>query len=202
MKMKIEMEMVPISGGTNMGDKHGDLSDFRLGKYPVTQALWKAVMGNNPSHFQGDNLPVEQVSWDNITQQFLPALRKLTGLDYRLPTESEWEYAAQGGSQSKGYLYAGSNDIDTVAWYSGNSGSKTHAVGGKLPNELGLYDMSGNVLEWCEDTYKPYPTYEGNSYRVRHGGSWNHVALYCRAAVRNYNTPDFRSIILGFRLAL
>jgi formylglycine-generating enzyme required for sulfatase activity len=186
------------------------LSDFYIGKYEVTQAQWKAVMGSNPSNFTGDdNRPVEQVSWDKI-QEFILKLNQLTGKTYRLPTEAEWEYAARGGKQSQGYEYAGSNTIDEVAWYNGNSGSKTHPVGQKQPNELGLYDMSGNVREWCQDRYGDYsssaqtnptgPT--RGSGRVLRGGSWYFNAGFCRVADRVNGNPSSRLFNSGFRLVL
>ena len=197
---QLEADMVRITGGSfTMGCKDaqrdGNCADdekpsrtvqvaaFSLGRYEVTQAQWRAVMGENPSYFKNcDNCPVENVSWNDI-QEFLQKLNALTGKKYRLPSEAEWEYAARGGNQSRGYLYSGSNDPKEVAWFSENSGSKTQPVGGKKPNELGLYDMSGNVWEWCEDdwhgTYQGAPTDSrpwvdrprGGS-RVLRGGSW------------------------------
>ena len=166
-------------------------------------------MGNNPSHFKGDDLPVENVSWDDA-QEFITKLNSLTGKAYRLPTEAEWEFAARGGVQSKGYLYAGSNDLKTVGWYWKNSGGQTHPIGTKKPNELGLYDMSGNVWEWCNDWYGDYPTepqvnptgLDSGTYRVHRGGSWYSTAQYCRSAYRNYWLPDHRDFFNGFRLAL
>ena len=186
------------------------LSSFYIGKYEVTQALWKAVMGSNPSDWKGDNLPVEQVSWDDC-QTFLRKLNAMTGNNFRLPTEAEWEYAARGGNRSRGYQYSGNNNLSDVAWYDGNSGNKTHPVGTKAPNELGIYDMSGNVWEWCQDWYGDYsssaqtnPTGPSSgSYRVCRGGSWNFNASYCRVADRHhFVTPDFRIYYLGLRLAL
>ena len=167
-------------------------------------------MGNNPSYFKGDNLPVEQVSWDDC-QKFLKKLSQKTGKRYRLPTEAEWEFAARGGTFSKGFQYAGSNDLNEVGWYSDNSYSETHPVDLKNSNELGLYDMSGNVWEWCADRYGDYwaggktvsnpsgPTY--GSDRVLRGGSWNYDARFCRVAHRNYITPEVRNNGIGFRLA-
>ena len=130
-------------------------NNYYIGKYEVTQALWQAVMGSNPSYFKGDDLPVEQVSW-NDCQDFISKLNAMTGKRFRLPSEAEWEYAARGGKKSRGYQYSGSNTLGDVAWYEGNSGSKTHAVGTKQPNELGIYDMTGNVSEWCQDWYGSY----------------------------------------------
>ena len=188
------------------------LNTFYMGEIEVTQELWQAVMGSNPSHFSGANLPVEKVSWDMIVNEFLPALNALTGRNFRLPTEAEWEYAARGGNQSHGYKYAGSNTVDVVAWYRDNSNSQTHAVATKLPNELGLYDMSGNVWEWCSDWYSS--SYYGESpalnpqgpssgsRRVQRGGSWLSYAGSCRVSTRDGNYPDNTLNINGFRLAL
>jgi formylglycine-generating enzyme required for sulfatase activity len=184
------------------------VSDFYIGKYEVTQAQWKAIMGSNPSKWTGDNLPVENVSWNDI-QEFIQKLNQKTGKKYRLPTEAEWEYAARGGNKSRGYKYSGSNDIGTVAWYSSNSGDKTHPVGQKQPNELGIYDMSGNVWEWCQDWYGDYssasqtnPTGPSSgSYRVLRGGSWNDYTGGCRVSSRTCNTPSSRGSYNGFRLA-
>ncbi len=154
--------MVFVEGGTfEMGSNDYDnekpvhrvtVSDFYIGKYEVTQKEWQEVMGNNPSRNKGDDLPVENVSWNDI-QDYLQRLNAKTGGNYRLPTEAELEYAARGGNKSHGYEYSGSNTLDNVAWYYDNSGSKTHSVGTKQPNELGIYDMSGNVWEWCNDWY-------------------------------------------------
>lgn len=185
------------------------LSSFYIGKYEVTQAEWKAVMGSNPSYFKGDNLPVENVSW-NDCQEFIRKLISLTGKNFRLPTEAEWEFAARGGKNSRGYKYSGSNDIGSVAWYYSNSGSKTHPVGQKSPNELGLYDMSGNVWEWCQDWNGDYPSSVqtnptgpiSGSYRVCRGGSWDYNAGGCRVSFRNFCTPGGRGDSLGLRLAM
>ena len=184
-------------------------NDYYIGKYEVTQALWKAVMGNNPSNFKGDNLPVEQVSWDDC-QEFISKLNRITGKTFRLPTETEWEYAARGGKKSRGYQYSGSNNLSEVAWYKENSGYKTHAVGTKQANELGIHDMSGNVLEWCQDWYGEYnsssqlnPTgANSGSYRVRRGGCWFDLARYCRSSSRRSFTPGGRDNDLGLRLVL
>ena len=172
----------------------------------MTQALWKAVMGSNPSNWKGDNLPVENVSW-NDCQTFLRKLNAMTGKNFRLPTEAEWEYAARGGNRSRGYQYSGSNVLSDVAWY---SGSKTHNVGTKAPNELGIYDMSGNVWEWCQDWYGDYHGYSqtnptgpsSGSKRVVRGGSWIYFAWCCRVADRTDYAPGIRNNDLGFRLAL
>jgi len=223
----LNIEMVDVRGGTfTMGctpeqgsdcrdnekpPRSVSLSDFSIGKYEVTQAQWKAVMGSNPSRFQGcDDCPVEKVSWNDV-QEFIQKLNAQTGKTYRLPTEAEWEYAARGGSQSQGYQYAGGNNLDEVAWHGGNSGSKTHKVGSKAPNELGIYDMSGNVWEWCSDWYGDYtPEAQTNptgpnsgSFRVLRGGSWYfNYALYFRSAYRDFFNPNLASSIIGFRLVV
>ena len=214
--------MVKVDGGTfTMGADAGDseanddekpahqvtLSSFYICKYEVTQALWQEVMGSNPSKFKGDNLPVEQVSW-NDCQDFISKLNALTGQHYRLSTEAEWEFAARGGNSSRGYKYSGSNTLSDVAWYDDNSGNKTHPVGSKSPNELGLYDMSGNVWEWCSDWYGDYNSSaqtnpagsSSGTLRVYRGGSWDCIAGGCRASCRNGFTPDFRFGGLGLRL--
>ena len=221
----VTFEMVAVKGGTfTMGatseqrrNAYDDempthsvtLSDYYIGKFEVTQELWEAVMGSNPSSFKGSKLPVEQVRWDDC-QTFIRKLNSLTGANFRLPTEAEWEYAARGGNRSGGYKYSGSNSISKVAWYDGNSGSKTHAVGTKSPNELGIYDMSGNVYEWCQDWYGSYSSGSqtnpqgpsSGSYRVARGGSWYDYARGCRVSSRNGSEPDGRTDDLGLRLAL
>ncbi len=218
-----DIEMVYVKGGTftmgatseQGGDANSDekpthsvtLSDYYIGKYEVTQAQWRAVMGSNPSRFKGDNLPVERVSWNDI-QKFIEKLNEKSGKKFRLPTEAEWEYAARGGNQSKGYKYSGSDTLDDVAWYDDKLNEKTHPVGVKRPNELGLYDMSGNVWEWCSDRYGSYssssqtnPTGPSSgSGRVLRGGSWCNFARGCRVSLRNYYNPDYRNSSLGFRL--
>lgn len=221
----IKYNMVWVEGGTfRMGatseqgsDAYSDekpvhsvtLSSYYIGKTEVTQALWKAVMGNNPSYFKGDNLPVEDVSW-NDCQAFIRKLNSLTGQNFRLPTEAEWEFACRGGNNSRGYKYSGSNYIDNVAWHWDNSGKKTHPVATKSPNELGIYDMSGNVSEWCSDWKGDYSSgaqtnpkgpYDG-SYRVNRGGSWGCDARYCRSSDRCLNSPGYRRYYLGLRLSL
>lgn len=222
---KLINNMVYVSGGTfTMGatsEQGSDvydnekpthnvtLSSYYICKYEVTQALWRAVMGSNPSYFKGDNLPVERVSW-NDCQTFINRLNSYTGRNFRLPTEAEWEFAARGGNYSRHYKYSGSNYIGDVAWYGGNSGSSTHPVGTKQPNELGLYDMSGNVWEWCSDWYGSYSSYSQNdptgpnsgSYRVFRGGSWNFLARNCRSSLRYIITPGRRDYDLGLRLVL
>mgnify|MGYP004458585523 CR=1 FL=1 len=185
------------------------LSSYYIGKTEVTQALWKVVMGSNPSKFKGENLPVENVSWDDC-QEFIRKLNSLTGQNFRLPTEAEWEFACRGGNNSRGYAYSGSYDMDSVAWFDCNSGRKTHFVATKSPNELGIYDMSGNVWEWCSDWYDKYSSGaqtnpkgpESGSCHVFRGGGWGSYAGYCRSSNRGYNTPTHRHDRLGLRLAL
>lgn len=185
------------------------LSDYYIGETEVTQELWTAVMGSNPSNFTGNmQRPVEMVSWYDC-QTFITKLNELTGETFRLPTEAQWEYAARGGNQAQGRLYSGSNMIDDVAWYTSNSSSTTHPVKTKVPNELGIYDMSGNVMEWCSDWYGSYPSAaqtdpagpSTGSYRVNRGGSWNYGATFCRVAYRNSFVPSNRIKYLGLRLA-
>lgn len=227
----VEFDMVYVKGGTfSMGatEEQGldgikdnekpvhsvTLSDYYIGRFEVTQGLWKAVMsGNNPSGFKkGDEYPVEKVSWNDI-QHFLIELNRLSGKKYALPTEAQWEYAARGGAKSKEYKYSGSNTIDDVAWYTDKNFEKTtHSVGEKQANELGLYDMSGNVAEWCSDWYGDYssdsqtnptgPT--TGSYRVLRGGSWSTEAKDCRVSYRSYLNPDlpFTLNSNGFRVVL
>lgn len=184
----VTFEMVKVDGGA--------ISPFYIGKTEVTQRLWYAVMGSNPSKFIGDNNPVERVSWYDC-QEFVERLSRLTGRNFRLPTEREWEYAAKGGNKSRGYEYSGSNDLYRVAWYEENSNGMTHPVGQKLDNELGIYDMSGNVWEWCSDCSD-----SSCSYRVFRGGGWFSYASSCRVARRSYNAPGDRGVDLGLRLAL
>ena len=184
-------------------------SYYYIGETEVTQELWQAVMGTNPSYSKGNKKPVEKVSW-NDCQEFITKLNNLTGKNFRLPTEAEWEYAARGGNKSKGYKYSGSNTIDNVAWYTDNSSSQTHDVKTKQANELGIYDMSGNVYEWCQDWYGSYssgsqtnPTGPASGYyRVLRGGGWDDFARDCRVSIRYYNNPDHRSSHYGLRLAL
>ena len=187
------------------------LSSYYIGKTEVTQELWQAVMGNNPSRFKGNRKPVECVSWDDC-QTFISKLNSLTGKKFRLPTEAEWEFAARGGIKSQGYKYSGSNTLGDVAWYEENSGDTTHDVGTKSPNELGLYDMNGNVWEWCSDWYgdeyygsspSNNPTGPGSgAFRVCRGGSWDHGARYCRSSDRGNGTLVNRINNLGLRLCL
>lgn len=185
------------------------LSDYYIGETEVTQELWQAVMGSNPSYFTGNmQRPVEKVSWDDC-QTFITKLNELTGESFALPTEAQWEYAARGGKSTKGYLYSGSNSIADVAWYTDNSSNTTHPVKSKSPNELGLYDMSGNVLEWCADWYGSYSsTSQTNpvgpstgSHRVLRGGGWSYGATYCRIANRRNYGPPSANGYSGLRLA-
>ena len=179
------------------------LSSYYIGKFEVTQELWGTVMGNNPSEYNNNRKnPVESITWDDC-QKFINKLNKLTGKQFRLPTEAQWEYAAQGGNRSRGYQYAGSNKLGDVAWWRGNSADSTHPVGQKLPNELGLYDMSGNVSEWCADLYRSQTIQLGplGSGRVCRGGAWGNNVESCCISSRNFNYPSFRGSFLGLRLA-
>ena len=224
-KNGISIDMVRVEAGTftmgataEMEDPYDDerpthrvtlTNDYYIGKYEVTQALWKAVMGNNPSGFKGDNLPVEMVGWDDC-QEFIGKLNRITGKKFRLPTEAEWEYAARGGNKSRGYQYSGSNNLSDVAWFLDNSGEMTHAVGTKQPNELGIYDMTGNVWEWCQDWYGAYssssqvnPTgANSGSSRMIRGGCWISGARGCRSSYRYDCTPGYRRNGVGLRLVL
>ena len=202
----VSFTMIRVEGATS--------GTFYIGETEVTQALWEAVMGSNPSNFKGANRPVERVSW-NDCKEFISRLNSATGKTFRLPTEAEWEFAARGGNRSMGYKYSGSNTMDEVGWYYENSGNSrlddnnwesdklssngccTHPVKQKKANELGLYDMSGNVWEWCEDLYD-----SSGSYRVSCGGCWYGSASYCRVADRYYGSPTNSYYNLGFRLAL
>lgn len=213
----VKFVMVRVDGGSfMMGSNDGDSDEkpahretvktFYIGRAEVTQALWEAVMGSNPSKFKGANLPVENVSWDDC-KEFIKRLNRLTGKSFRLPTEAEWEYAARGGNRSEGYKYSGNNYLDRVGWYDGNSDKKTHPVATKGINELGIYDMSGNVWEWTSDKYsRDYnsPRNGGTSgaYRVYRGGSSNNIATSCRSTLRYYDAPGSRNCYLGLRLAL
>ena len=222
----VSFEMIPVEGGTftmgataEQGDDAWDnekpihqvtLSSYSIGQTEVTQALWKAVMGSNPSYFKGDNLPVENVSWEDC-QAFIKKLNQLTGQNFRLPTEAEWEFAARGGNKSKGYKYAGSNNIDEVAWYTKTTNdSGTKPIATKRPNELGIYDMSGNVFEWCQDWYGGYSSsaqtnpkgLSTGSLRVFRGGSWRRNARNCRVSLRDLYFPYYWNSDLGFRLCM
>ena len=225
-KNGITIDMVKVEAGTFMMGATSEMqnpfddekpvhqvtltNDYYMGKYEVTQALWQAVMGRNPSKFKGVNLPVEQVSWKDC-QKFISKLNSMTGRKFRLPTEAEWEYAARGGKRSRGYQYSGSSTISDVAWYLGNGvGITTQPVGTKQANELGLYDMSGNVWEWCQDWHDSYvsspqtnPTGAvSGKYRVCRGGNWFYDANACRSSTRNSGAPGDRNIFTGFRLVL
>ena len=231
----VSFDMIWVEGGTfcmgatseQADDAYGDeepvhsvtLSGYYIGKTEVTQALWESVMCSNPSTIKDNDLPVENVSWDDC-QEFIRKLNSLTGQNFRLPTEAEWEFACRGGNNSRGYKYSGGNDIDNVAWNTDNSGRKTwlrgisgrrvHHVATKLPNELGIYDMSGNVFEWCSDWYGDYSIHaqtnpkgsDDGVYRVLRGGSWGINARSCRSSYRSGGSPSFRSSYLGLRLAL
>ena len=222
----VSFKMIAVQGGTfTMGattEQGSDiwdrekpthkvtLSDYMIGETEVTQELWKAVMGTNPSYFSGTQNPVESVSWEDC-QNFIAELNAMTGKKFRLPTEAEWEFAARGGNKSNGFKYSGSGSIDKVAWYYGNSSSKTHPVKQKQANELGIYDMSGNVWEWCQDWYGSYsssaqtnPTGPSSgSYRVSRGGGWfNNDATNCRVSIRYIYAPTDARNDLGLRLAL
>jgi len=234
-----EPKMVFVEGGTftlgcadNDNDCYDDdkpehqvtLNSFYIGKYEVTQGQWEAVMGNNPSWNanKGVNNPVDHVSWNDVQEYFIK-LNELTGKNYRLPTEAEWEYAARGGNKSKGFTFSGSNNIDEIGWYgshysppSNNTGTikeyRTQPVGKKKPNELGIYDMSGNVKEWCSDWYDLYTSSEKTNpigpatpiypYRVHRGGACNTYSYFCRVTKRNGDRPEKRDYNLGFRIVL
>ena len=178
------------------------VSSFRIDKYEVTQKLWTAIMGSNPSYFKGENLPVEEVSWSDC-QDFIKKLNRLTGLSFRLPTEAEWEYAARGGNKSNGYKYSGSNTIGNVGWHYDNSSNKTHPVGTKSPNELGLYDMTGNVAEWTSDKNSSnYSSIRKSSNVVLRGGCWYTYAWDARVSRRIGHAPTSGFNYLGLRLVL
>ena len=229
----VSFTMVPVEGGTFMmgatAEQGNDgserekpvhqvtLDSYYIGQTEVTQELWAAVMGSNPSNFIGSLNPVENVSWEDCLE-FIAALNQLTGQNFRLPTEAEWEFAARGGNESQGFKYAGSNNIDNVAWYSGNDSWQvrgtgtygTHPVATRMPNELMLFDMSGNVHEWCQDWYGSYssdsqtnPTGPiAGTNRVYRGGSWSFDEWFCRVSFRNSVTPSYRSYGIGLRLAM
>jgi formylglycine-generating enzyme required for sulfatase activity len=216
----VRPDMVFVQGGTfSMGGQDGNTNNenpshsisvksFYISKYEVTQAQWQAVMGNNPSAINCDNCPVETISW-NDAQEYCQKLSSLTGKAYRLPTEAEWEYAACGGSKSRRFTFSGSSNIESTGWYNENSGGRIHPVGQKSPNELGLYDMTGNIGEWCSDWYdrsyyasSPANAPEGPStgtYRVIRGGSWDDKPGYCKITNRDFNEPNDRLGNIGFR---
>ncbi|HQO08549.1 MAG TPA: formylglycine-generating enzyme family protein [Clostridiales bacterium] len=207
-----------VEGGTfQMGNNNGyeeerpvhnvNVNDFYICKTEVTQALWRIVMGTTPSNFIGDDLPVENVSWNDAVE-FCKRLSRKESAVYRLPTEAEWEYAARGGKLSKGNEFPGISRFNDLAWWAANSGSKTNPAGKKKPNELGIYDMNGNVYEWCSDYYRSYnnsnsadPTGSGtDSSRVMRGGSWTAQIPSCTVTSRNYGNPDLRTNAIGFRV--
>lgn len=242
----VSFEMITVEKGSfRMGDDKSEYddekpahtvtfkTDFTLGKYPVTQALWKAVMGknNNPSHFKGENCPVEHVSWEDIMTgnekkgkvaffkqlNAIPSIQQQNekeGKQFRLPNEAQWEYAARGGKYWRdfNYKYAGSNQLKEVAWYWGNSHRESKPVGLKMPNILGFYDMNGNVWEWCvddwHDHYQDAPE-DGTSWlkskkeniRVVRGGSWDSYNNFCRVALRFSYLSYSRNYFTGFRLS-
>lgn len=226
----VTFKMIPVAHGTFQMGLSADggnetpihsvtlTKDYYIGETEVTQGLWYAVMGQKPtsdgsswssSYGLGDNYPAYYISYEDC-EQFLTKLNQMTGQNFRFPTEAEWEFAAKGGNKSKGYTYAGSNVIGNVAWYKGNSGSSTHVVKTKAANELGLYDMNGNVWEWCYDWFGSYsssaqtdptgPTFFAN--RVMRGGSLVFSATYCRCAYRNGDAPSSAYFDSGLRLAL
>lgn len=227
--LSLGMELVYVAPGSfQMGSNDGISIEkpvhtvqisrgYWIGKHEITQQEYESIMGDNPSEFQGARNPVEKVSWNDcvsfckkLTDQERRAGRLPEGYEYRLPTEAEWEYAARGGSSGRSTKYAGSNSIGDIAWYGDNSGKKTHPVGQKQANELGLYDMSGNVYEWCHDWNGDYssgsqtdPTGPGTgSDRVSRGGSWYYDASYCRVAGRDYYPPTSTPTNVGFRVVL
>ena len=220
----ISIEMVKVEGGTFMMGATPEMENsnkwelpvhevtlynYYIAQYEVRQSLWEKVMGNNPSFFKGENLPVENVSWDDC-QVFISKLNELTGRKFRLPTEAEWEFAARGGNKRQGLQYSGSANLSDVAWYKANSDLKTHPVGSKRANELGLYDMSGNVLEWCQDFYLYYSkssqlnpnVVSCGKQRIVRGGCWGYEPRNCRSSYRNACLPEYRCADLGFRLVL
>lgn len=223
----ITFEFIWVEGGKfDMGDDASQfkrekpahrvtLSSFYIGKYPVTQSQWEAVIGDNPSRYKGINRPIEYVSWDAV-QIFIHKLSQQTEQRLRLPTEAEWEYAARGGKYSQEYVYSGSDRLKQVGWYGGNSNGATHEVGLLLANELGIYDMSGNVCEWCADGFREdyyqicqqqgliknpkNPDAQSATHRVLRGGGSFGSPLSCRVVYRDAARPDDRGGSIGFRL--
>ena len=221
----LDIPMVVVAGGTfEMGgiETYGEqcypdefpkhtvtVDDYYIGQFEVTQELYKFVMGYNPSHFVGDSLPVDNISWVDA-KTFIHELNKMTGKQYRLPTEAEWEFAARGGRWSQDLNYSGSDDLNAVGWCDGNSGRRTHAVGTKAPNELDIYDMCGNVYEWCQDRYAiykadPQTNPQGPDFgkaRVMRGGSWRSEARNCRNTYRSSEDYEAHILNCGLRLAM
>lgn len=185
------------------------IDDFSIGMFEVTQAQWVAAMGTNPSLHQGNKFPVDNVSWEQV-QEFITLLNQASGLTYRLPTEAEWEFAAKGGIKSEGNKFSGYSVLGACGWYYSNSESATHEVGTKYPNELGIFDMSGNVREWCNDWFETYSSSsatnpQGPSYgnmKINRGGSWTTPATNCRNSYRHMDVPTEKAHDLGFRLVL
>ncbi|MEZ4772295.1 MAG: SUMF1/EgtB/PvdO family nonheme iron enzyme [Bacteroidia bacterium] len=225
----LTLEMIEVPGGSFMMGENYEvtLSPYHIGKYPVTQALWSALMPKNPSWFKGPNRPVENVSWFDAAK-FCNALSKNQGLEevyafrreevtanhkvkgFRLPTEAQWEYAARGGTHHiDNYEYSGEKNLHAVGWYRDNSHNQTQPIGLKDPNQLGIYDMSGNVWEWCGDWYGNYPESVQQdppgplkgSNRVLRGGSWYGDSGSCRVTHRYRIMPEYRHDIVGFRVA-
>lgn len=239
----ISIPMVNVIGGTfTIGNKEhqtnnipsdevpvhtATVSDFSISKYEITQEQWVTIMGSNPSFFLGDSLPVDNVSYADV-RQFVFKLSKITGKKYRMPTEAEWLYAARGGHKSQGYKYSGSNNLDEVAWTKENSGKKTHEVGTKEPNELGIYDMTGNVMEWCYDNYGVYPsedvinptgpiketlsTYKDGVWTIQEankephyvmkGASWINSSKNCYLDKRHHSYINHRRYNFGVRIVM
>jgi formylglycine-generating enzyme required for sulfatase activity len=208
-----EFKMGSVVGGADERPVHVvALDDFYIGKFEVSQMEWKTIMSadTNKRFFEGcDSCPVERVSWYNV-QEFIDSLNARTGMNFRLPSEAEWEYAARGGTLTKGYKFSGSNSDVNVGWKVGNSGSMTHPIGRKKPNELGIYDMTGNVFEWCSDWYSAqwYQVSQGinptgpveGSFRVIRGGSWFYDHSGLRNTDRESANPSYRYGYVGFRL--
>lgn len=224
----VTFTMIPVKGGTfqmgatkeQTGEARKDekpvhtvtLDNFQIGETEVSQALWREVMGSNPSTYKGNDLPVTNVTWEDC-QEFIKKLNERTGKQFRLPTEAEWEFAARGGTASKGYMFSGSDEVRSVAWHNRDSNRDRHngpyAIKSKDPNELGIYDMSGNVNEWCQDwfgdyTADPQTNPQGPATGKEHvyrGGSWWYYGMSCRVSRRNSGVKDVRGVI-GLRLAM
>jgi formylglycine-generating enzyme required for sulfatase activity len=216
--------MVYLEGGTftmgcaNCNDDESPqhsvtLGSFSIGKYPVTNRQWEAIMGEIPPFTESYDYPICMVNWDEV-MEFISRLNAMTGKKFRLPSEAEWEYAARGGAKSKGYVYSGSKKLNDVGWFKDNSGKEQRVdpfpAGKKKSNELGIYDMSGNIWEWCSDWYGAYsavPQHDpsgaaSGSFRVIRGGYWNSAKNDCRVTRRSYESPNMHSNVIGFRLAL